>query len=358
MHRRTFLSTAAAAPLILAATRTRAVDASLQPHNLGLVIHSYAVRRWRPLPPEFSSIADPLAFVEHAATLGAPGVQTNVAAAESPAQAAKLREALERHAMYVEGIVNLPKNEADAARFEADAVASKQAGASILRTVCMTGRRYETLESAEQFRAFAEQSWRSLRLAEPIAAKHGVKLAVENHKDWRTDEMVAWLRRLGSEHVGVCLDTGNSIALMEEPHAVVEALAPWTLTTHLKDMAVAEYDEGFLLAEVPLGDGFLDLPKVAATIRKARPDVRLNLEMITRDPLRVPCLTAKFWAALASVPAADLAAMLALVRRKQRQKPLPSIGTRSHVDQLRAEAENIARSIDYARRRLLPASDS
>ena len=90
----------------------------------------------------------------------------------------------------------------------------------------MSGRRYETLESAEQFRAFTEQSWKSLRLAESIATKHKVGLAVENHKDWRTDEMIGWLRRLASEYVAVCLDTGNSIALLEEPQATIEALAP------------------------------------------------------------------------------------------------------------------------------------
>ena len=67
-------------------------------------------------------------------------------------------------------------------------------------------------------------------------------------------------------------------------------------------MAVAEYDEGFLLAEVPLGEGFLDLPKMIALLREARPDIRFNLEMITRDPLRIPCLTDQYWATSANVP--------------------------------------------------------
>jgi len=71
---------------------------------------------------------------------------------------------------------------------------------------------------------------------------------------------------------------------------------------------VAEYPDGFLLAEVPLGEGFVDLPRIARMLRRARPDIHLNLEMITRDPLRIPCLTDYYWATLEKVPARELAA--------------------------------------------------
>ncbi len=250
--------------------------------------------------------------------------------------------------MYVEGTIGLPKDAADVARFEADVISSKQAGATVLRTVCMSGRRYEIFESAEQFRQFAERSWKSLTLAEPIAAKHRVKLAVENHKDWRINEMLSWLKRLSSEFVGVCLDTGNSIALLEEPHTVVEAFAPWTFSTHLKDMAVAESDDGFLLSEVPLGDGFLDLKRIVATLRKAKPDVKLNLEMITRDPLRVPCLSPKYWTTLGDVPARERAEAMTRIRRHKHPVALPTISGLSHAEQLRIEADNIARSLKFA----------
>ena len=60
--------------------------------------------------------------------------------------------------------------------------------------------------------------------AEVVAARAGIRLAVENHKDWRIDEMLGWLKRLSS-NAGVCLDTGNSIALLEDLHEVVDAYA-------------------------------------------------------------------------------------------------------------------------------------
>lgn len=319
---------------------------------LGLVIHSYWIRRAKPLAPDFGNVAEPIALLEASAKIGASGIQTKVSGLDATSLA-KLRDAIERHEMYVEGTIGLPKDDGDATRFEAEVVSSKQAGATLLRTVCMSGRRYEVFSSAEQFRQFADQSWRSLTLAEPIAAKHRVKLAVENHKDWRIDEMLGWLKRLSSEFVGVCLDTGNSIALLEEPHAVVETFAPWTFTTHFKDMAVAETDDGFLLSEVPLGDGFLDLKRIVATLRKATPNVRLNLEMITREPLHVPCLSPKYWATLGDVPARELADAMTRIRRHKHPAALPTISGLSHAEQLRTEADNIARCLKFASEHLV-----
>jgi sugar phosphate isomerase/epimerase len=160
------------------------------------------------------------------------------------------------------------------------------------------------------------------------------------------------LKRLDSRHVGVCVDTGNSIALLEDPMEVVEAYAPWAFTTHMKDVAVEEYDEGFLLAEVPLGEGILDLKKMVAVLRRARPEIRFNLEMITRDPLKVPCLTTKYWASSESLPGRHLARTLTWVRTHRPHKPLPRVTGLDPRQQLAAEEDNVRRSLAYAREHL------
>jgi sugar phosphate isomerase/epimerase len=163
---------------------------------------------------------------------------------------------------------------------------------------------------------------------------------------------VGLLRRASSAQIGVCVDTGNSIALMEDPMEVVEAYAPWAFSTHLKDMGVEEYADGFLLAEVPLGTGFLDLPKIVEILRRARPEIHFNLEMITRDPLKIPCLTKKYWATLANLSGQHLAEMLHLVRTHAAKQPLPRVGGLSREEKLRMEDENVRRSLNYARERL------
>jgi sugar phosphate isomerase/epimerase len=253
--------------------------------------------------------------------------------------------------MYIEGIVNLPRQASDAERFEAELRTAKEAGADVVRAA-LDRRRYETFDSADAFRQFADRSRQTLGLAEPILRKHRVRLGVENHKDWRVQELLELVKRLSSEHVGVCVDTGNSIALLEDPHAVVEAYAPWAVTTHLKDMAVAEYADGFLLAEVPLGAGFLDLPRIVGTLRRAQPSVRFNLEMITRDPLKVPCLTPKYWTTLDAISGRELARALTLVRVNAPKQPLPGIAGLSLDEKLRWEDDNVRKSFAFARDRL------
>jgi sugar phosphate isomerase/epimerase len=256
--------------------------------------------------------------------------------------------------MYAEGLVALPRDQAGVAKFEAEIRTAKRLGASVVRTVLLSGRRYETFASIAAFRRFAEWSAESLKLAGPVVARHDVRLAVENHKDWRADELIRVLKRAGNDHIGVCLDTGNSIALLEDPMEVIDALAPFAFTTHFKDMAVEEYRDGFLLSEVPLGTGILDLPRAVATLRAGRPDIRFNLEMITRDPLKVPCLTESYWTTFPELPGKHVARSLALVRRHRQDQPLPRISHKPLDEQLRDEDENIRRCLAYACEKLKP----
>jgi hypothetical protein len=117
-------------------------------------------------------------------------------------------------------------------------------------------------------------------------------------------------------------------------------------------MGVDECEAGFLLSEVPLGEGILDLPEVVGVLQRARPDVEFNLEMITRDPLRVPCLTKEYYATFDALPASDLAHLLALVKQHPPRQPLPRTSDKTDVERLAYEEENVRKSFACARERL------
>ncbi|MFZ5829049.1 MAG: sugar phosphate isomerase/epimerase family protein, partial [Planctomycetota bacterium] len=253
--------------------------------------------------------------------------------------------------MFIEGIVNPPKSESDAERFEAEIRAAKDAGANVLRTVVLPGRRYEQFDSLEAFREAVARGRQSLLLAAPVVERHKVRLAVENHKDQRVDERLTLLKEISSEYVGACVDVGNSFSLLEDPLEAVKAYAPWAMTVHLKDQAVQSYDDGFLFADVPLGGGFLDLKQMVAELRRAKPDVRFSLETITRDPLRVPCLTEKYWATMPKVPGADLARTMRTVG-VARATQLEAIESLRLEEQAAIEAAGIEQSLGYAKKEL------
>ena len=177
------------------------------------------------------------------------------------------------------------------------------------------------------------------------------RLAVENHKDQRIEEKLALLKSLSSEFIGLCVDVGNNFRALEDPLETAR-FAPWAFTVHLKDQAVRDYDEGFLLADVALGEGFLDLPEIVKTLRDAKPDIKFNLETITRDPIQVPILTDRYWATLRDTPATALARTLRVLRTQPHPKPFATISQLPLEEQLAAEQRNVQESLSYAKTNL------
>ena len=252
----------------------------------------------------------------------------------------RMKEELE---MYLEIQTFLPRP--DPAEFEHAVKVAKEAGASSLRVVCLLGRRYEMMKSRQDWDDAVKQFHRQIAAAVPIVERHRMPLGIENHKDWRVDQQVELLQHYSSEFLGVCLDTGNNLSILDDPMETIEKLAPWTFNVHFKDMAMEEHRDGFLLSEVPLGEGVIDLRRAVEIILRARPDVRFSLEMIVRDPLLVPCLTDEYWASFEEVNGRDLARALARIRRSDRRAPLPRITGLSEAERTALEYALVDRCI-------------
>ena len=162
--------------------------------------------------------------------------------------------------------------------------------------------------------------------------------------------MCALLERHSNEYLGSCLDFGNNISLLDDPMYVIEKLAPYAVTTHVKNMGVAPYPDGFLLSEVLLGNGFLDLQRMLSLVHQARPKTNFSLEMITRDPLKVPCLTDQYWITFPERNGLYLAKTLKLVENNRSQ--LPTFSQLSHEQQLKIENDNVIACLNYTREHL------
>lgn len=108
----------------------------------------------------------------------------------------------------------------------------------------------------------------------------------------------------------------------------------------------------FKVSEVPLGHGLLDLGRVVKTIRQVRRHAHFNLEMITRDPLKIPCLTDNYWKTFPHRNGQYLADALTLVHVHTRSHPLPLVSGLPPDAQLNLEEENVTKCVDYIRTRL------
>ncbi|MGH9351484.1 MAG: sugar phosphate isomerase/epimerase family protein, partial [Terriglobia bacterium] len=318
MNRRTFLKTASAvtAAGAFAAPLMALPAAGDAGSTMGIVEYSFGRN-----PASKSAYQ----FLDFCHSFGAAGVQVGLDSLD-PAYVDKVRRRAGELGMYFEAIVELPKPDGSG-NFEQSVAAAKRAGAVCMRTACLGGRRYEVFTSLDQWKQFVSDSHARIRHAVTVLEKHKLPLGIENHKDWTADEMVALLKHYDSEYLGACVDTGNNVALLDNPTYLVEALAPYAVTTHFKDVGLEEYPEGFKVSEVPLGQGILDLKRLVSAIHRARPKARFNLEMITRNPLAIPCLTDKYWVTFPQRNGKYLADALTLVRSHPRSEPLPQVSS-------------------------------
>ncbi len=156
-----------------------------------------------------------------------------------------------------------------------------------------------------------------LRSVRSVAQDAGVKIAIENHNgDLRARELRVLVEEADKDFVGVCLDSGNPIWLLEDPQFTLEILGPYVTTTHVRDTALYEHPRGAAFQWVALGDGCIDLAAWIAGVRAVAPKVALQLEIITgRPPQVLPYLERDFWRIFPEFPAADFARFVALVKK-------------------------------------------
>ena len=108
---------------------------------------------------------------------------------------------------------------------------------------------------------------------------------------------------------------GQSDLVVEDPFVTLETLAPYVVTTHVRDSVVFEDARGAAGQWVALGDGNVDLVRFVREFRQLCPHSSMQLEIITGRPPRVlPYLEADFWKAFPKMPAWEFARFVALAK--------------------------------------------
>jgi sugar phosphate isomerase/epimerase len=327
-----------------------AADRAKSPLGIAQTALGHYFRKQRGDAPGARGPADPIATVDYVRSLGAGGLQM-VIPLDSDVKA--LRRRLDHHGMFFEGDIRLLDHPGDdTAAFEKGLRMYKELGAPCVRTVCFVGRRYENFTTLQQYKDWKANALAVLDVCVPIADKIGIPLAMENHKDRVVDEEVEVLKKYSSANFGALVDFGNNLSMCDDPMDVVTKLAPYVKSCHMKNMGVTNIADGFLMSEVLFEDGFMDIPAMWAILKKANPRLLPMHELITRDPLKVPVLTDKYWITWPDRGGKFLADTIRLVNANQSKKPLPMISTLSPEDQLAAEESNNIRCFDWARKAL------
>jgi 3-oxoisoapionate decarboxylase len=292
-------------------------------------------------------------IVTHCRQIGLGGVQTSITAIELE-MAEKLGKKAKANGLdLILDAPALPVEEGQLYRFDFALKACLAAGVKCLR-IAPTERRWEQYENAQAFRRDFDRFKSNVSLAVPVFEKNKIRMAVENHGGWRSAEMADWLNRLSCDYIGACFDFSDSMGLCEDPMDSLRTLSPYIFMCHIKDVAVSASDDGFLLAEVALGDGILDLKEMVRLLRAKDANMPFYLDVATRDPVKVPVTSDRYLATFTDnyspLPGKDLANILDIVRKNPPKQPLPKIAGLAQAEALKLEDESNRRSIEYARK--------
>jgi sugar phosphate isomerase/epimerase len=152
----------------------------------------------------------------------------------------------------------------------------------------------------------------------------GVKIAVENHAgDMQARELKRLIEEAGPEFVGATIDSGNAMWTIEDPHLTLEVLAPYVLTSHMRDSYVFNSERGAAVQWCRMGDGNIDMQGYLRTFVQQCPGKTINLEVIVQaNPRLFDYRSPEAWRIFQTTPAWEFSRFLARVEKGE-PRPLP-----------------------------------
>ncbi len=315
------------------------------PHVMGFL----ATKAGQPHPAPL----DIFGLMDAARELGLEGIE-----APLPPRAKIAPEAL-RDALQSRGLRLIPDfgtvPDAETAVFrqfldDAAALGAPVVRATLSKILC--GDRRKVSGGWEAYLSHAAERLRELL---PYAQDRGVCVALENHQDASSDDLLRLYEMTGhSPAYGVTLDTGNPLAVGEGPVEFAERLAPLIRHIHLKDYTIHFAPEGYRLVRCAAGDGVIDFPEILRIVRANGHDVFPGIEIAAQPTRTIPLLEPDWWDCYPPTSAASLIPALKVLWAKGRpaDEPYSSAWERGE-DSAAVSAEEwdvVRRSVDYFRR--------
>lgn len=179
----------------------------------------------------------------------------------------------------------------------------------------------------------------------------GIKIAVENHAgDMQAKELVTLIEAAGKEYVGANMDSGNAVWTLEDPLASLETLAPYVVTTSLRDSAIWESEHGATVQWTAMGGGTVDQKAYFKRYAELCPKIPVHIETISGFNRELPYLKREFWEIFPKMTGKDFARFIALAKRGKPREPwkAPAVKPREIAEQEYQKYE-IERSLKYCK---------
>jgi sugar phosphate isomerase/epimerase len=150
----------------------------------------------------------------------------------------------------------------------------------------------------------------------PRAAEAGVTIAIENHQDFGSEELVAMAEAAGPA-VGITFDTGNPFAVGEDPVAFARRAAGRIRHVHLKDYRAQFTSEGYRLIRCAIGDGSVPFAEIAEVLRSHHASLRASIEPGALEARHIRLFAADWWQGYPPRQGHELGTAIGRLRRRR-----------------------------------------
>jgi sugar phosphate isomerase/epimerase len=333
--RRSFLKTVGAAAMALGADRAGAEAAAAQTRpnvRLGLDMFSVGAQQWTPFEQmDFAAKWNvKMVHFSEIRFLGSPDWKV----ALDPANLRKVRARADELNLDVE--IGMRSICPSSAGFDkAAGTAEEQLGrmvdaAKIMRSPivrCVLGSQADRSGPIEKH---IEATVAVLKNTRSKIMDAGVKIAIENHAgDMQARELKMLIEAAGKEYVGACIDSGNAVWTIEDPHLTLEVLTPYVLTSHMRDSYVFNAPgRGTAVQWSRMGEGNIGMEDYIRKYVAQCPNAAVSLEVIVSNTPRVfNYRDPQAWTIFQTTPAWEFARFLALCDKGvPRELPPPGQG--------------------------------
>lgn len=230
-------------------------------------------------------------FVGQAVAWGFSSVELPVRAFTSIEHAQQMAQYLAAHHLGVVADTGIATSEAITAALPI----AQALGASILRVTLSNILCGERRELNGGWRAYLETMAEQLRIAAPRCADAGIAIAIENHQDVDSVELLWLCDYVGSESCGVCLDIANPLAVGEDVVSFTQRIGAYLRNVHLKDYRLFSSPQGYRLARCPLGDGVLDWPRLFSLLEAIAPNCPKHVELGAVQARHIQLFEESWW---------------------------------------------------------------
>lgn len=172
---------------------------------------------------------------------------------------------------------------------------SDQIGSKFIRIKCSNILSCERYRYKKKWSVKIQSIVKKIKQIKPLLKKYKIKLAIENHQDLDSCDLIDIINIVGKDYVGINFDVGNAFATCEIPIEFLKKTRKYILNVHLKDYIILPTNRGYALHKCPIMDGDSQINKILNLIKRYRLKVPVSIELGAKTPREIKVRSKKFY---------------------------------------------------------------